>query len=140
MERDKVRLGEQCVEILNLRGRAEGHEVQDIVVEHAHAEGFCKDGELRANMSVAYDSECLATNFPAACRDLVPDSSTHFVRTFKELTGKRDDFGNDEFGYGSRVGEGGVKDGNASSGCGLEIDLICADAEAADDQKLRDVS
>lgn len=49
------------------------------------------------------------------------------------MTGESDDFGDCEFGYGSRIGEGGVEDGNSELSSGFEVDLVCANAEAADD-------
>jgi hypothetical protein len=51
-----------------------------------------------------------------------------------ELPCKGYDLGDGEFGHGTRVREGRVEDGNAEGGGGDEIDLVCADTEAADHQ------
>jgi hypothetical protein len=54
----------------------------------------------------------------------------------RELARQTDDLGDGEFGDGARVGEGRVEDGYAEL-CGrLEVDLVRADAEAADNDEV----
>lgn len=87
-------------------------------------------------MAIAYDAQRLATNLPAAFRLLVPEAVAHLPTALEILTGESDDLGNNELSDGARVREGRVEDGNASFGGGGEVDLVCTDAEAADDEKL----
>lgn len=133
---DEVGFGEEVMEGVDLTGGTEGHEVDNVIEEDAHAEGFSEDGELGADVTVADDAQCFTTDLPAAPGLLVPETLAHLPATLEVLSSESDDLGNDELSDGARVREGGVEDGNASFGGGGEVDLVCADAEAADDKQL----
>lgn len=60
----------------------------------------------------------------------------HLVRTIAELTCKGYDFSNDQFRDTSRVGERRVEDADTSPSSVVEINLVGADAEAADDKQV----
>ena len=87
-------------------------------------------------MTVADNSERLPSHFPAIPRDLVPDAVLELTGAIEELTRQNDDFGHDELCDRTRVREGRVKDGDACTSSAVEINLISANAEAADDQQL----
>lgn len=89
-------------------------------------------------MPVADDSEGLAADLPAAFGDFVPDGGdAEFDGTVDELAREGDDFADDELGDGAGVGKGGVEDGDADAGGGVEVDLVGADTEATYNQELR---
>lgn len=55
------------------------------------------------------------------------------IRSISQLPCQGDDLANDKFRHAAGVAEGGVEDGDAVLGRILEVDLVRADAEAADD-------
>jgi hypothetical protein len=61
----------------------------------------------------------------------------HLGAAVQELTGEGDDFANDELGDRAGVGEGGVEDRDTVLGGVDKVDLVGADAEAADGAELR---
>lgn len=81
-------------------------------------------------------TERLATDFPALGADLVPGAAVHLVGAVTKLTGQGDNFGNNELCNTARIGEGGVEDSNAVGGSVFEVDLVRADAEAANDEQV----
>jgi len=78
----------------------------------------------------------LATNLPAAGGDFVPYSPVELHAAFRELAGKSDDLADHEFSHRARVGEGRVEDADAVFRGIFEVDLVGADAEAADDDQV----
>jgi hypothetical protein len=60
----------------------------------------------------------------------------HFGGAVGELAGEADDLADYELGDGAGVGEGGVEDADAVGGGVGEVDLVRADAEAADDDQV----
>lgn len=58
----------------------------------------------------------------------------HFVRAVAKLAGQSNNFRNDELSHTARVGEGRVEHGDTMGSGVLEVDLVGADAEAADDK------
>ena len=56
----------------------------------------------------------------------------HFEGAFRHLAGKGDDLANDQLRDGATVGEGAVEDADPVGSSVGEINLVCADAEAAD--------
>jgi hypothetical protein len=66
----------------------------------------------------------------------IPDTLLELAGAVRELTRERDDLANDEFGDGARVGERRVEDGDTLLGRAVEVDLVRADAEAADNKEL----
>ncbi len=59
------------------------------------------------------------------------------VRFGEDVAHEHDDFADDEFGDRARVGKGRIEDGNAALAGRGNVDLIHADAEAADRHELR---
>lgn len=87
-------------------------------------------------MPIAYNTESLPTDLPASFRLLVPEPVAHLVRTLEKLSGEGDDFGYDEFGYGTGIGKWRVEYRYTGFGGRVEVYLICAYAETTDDQEL----
>ena len=112
MDGDKVRLREEGRQRFDLAGRAERHDIDDVVEDDAHPKRFGEDRELRPDVAIANDPEDLPADLPAALGLLIPDSLAHLEAALKVLSRKRNDLGYDEFGYGTRVGEGGVENGD----------------------------
>ena len=137
MKGDKVCLREQRRQRLDLAGDAERHDVDDVVEDDAHPKRFGEDRELRTDVAVTDDAECLPADLPTALGLLVPDSLAQLEAAFKVLTRERNDLGYDELRDGTRVGEGRVEDRDAGFRSGELVDLIYADAEAPDDEELK---
>ena len=136
VEGDKVRGTQQLFERLGLSRRSEGHDGHHIVVEDLHPKGFRQDTQLTPDMTIPDDSQRLASDLPTPLGNLVPDPFPHLPRTIAELTGEGDDLADDEFGDGSRVGKGRVKDGDSGSSSGIEVDLVGPDTETTDGKEL----
>lgn len=83
-------------------------------------------------MPISHDAQRLAPDLPAAVGHLVPCAVVELAAAVAELAGERDDLGDDEFGDGAGVAEGRVEDGDAGLRGESEVDLVSADAEAAD--------
>jgi hypothetical protein len=87
-------------------------------------------------MAISYYAQCLSSDLPALDADLVPRPGVHLTAAVTQLTCERDDLANDEFGDRARVRKGRVEDADSMRGGVLEIDLVRADAEAADDNQV----
>lgn len=60
----------------------------------------------------------------------------HLIRAVTELTGENNNLSNDQFGDTAGVAEGRVEDSNSIISSKLQIDLVCSNAKAADDDKV----
>lgn len=140
VEGDKVSLTQELLKCRNLVGSSQSHQGNNIVVDDVHTHSLSEDGQLRTNVTVANDTQSLASNLPALGADLVPGASVHLVGSIAKLTGKNDDLGDDQLSDTARVGEGGVEDGNTILGGELKVDLVGTDTEAADDEEVLGLS
>lgn len=86
VEGDKVGFLQELLEGLGLVSRAEGHEGEDVVVEHMHAHGLGKHGKLGADVTIANDAKGLVADLPAALGDLIPFAAAHLVGAVSELS------------------------------------------------------
>ena len=87
-------------------------------------------------MVVISSTQSLASYLPAALADFVPSSSVQFVRSITKLTSQCDDFADDQLRDTTRITKRGIKDSDAVL-CGiLRVNLICANAEAANDNQV----
>lgn len=136
MQCDKVGALEQSLHGRYLGCGTHAHEVDDIVVDDLHSHGLGQDGQLVADVSVSDDSKSLATYFPAACGNLVPDALVQLHASVTKLSRQRNDFRDDEFGNRARVGERRVEDGDTCVGGILEVDLVGTNTEATDDNEV----
>ena len=137
MQADDVGVGEQGVERGHGAGVAQRQAAFDVVVEHVHAEQFGEDADLRADVAVADDAQGFAAGFVRAGGVFHPAAAMLGGVLFGDAAQQHDDFGQHQFGDAAGVGEGGVEDRDATSGGGGEVDLIGADAEAADGEQVR---
>lgn len=140
VEGDKVSLTQELLKCRNLVGSSQSHQGNNIVVDDVHTHSLSEDGQLRTNVTVANNTQSLASNLPALGADLVPGASVHLVGSIAKLTGKNDDLGDDQLSDTARVGEGGVEDGDTILGGELEVDLVGADTEATDDEEVLGLS
>jgi len=60
----------------------------------------------------------------------------HFITPVTQLPGQRNDLADDQFGNGPRVGKGGVEDADTVASGIIEIDLVRADAETANNNEV----
>ena len=101
-----------------------------------HAEGLGDDRQLGADVAVADDAEGASADLVRALRRLVPDAGVECGVLVRQAAGQRDDLAEREFDDAAGVGKGGVEDDRAGLGCGVEVDLVGADAEGADGLEL----
>lgn len=136
VEGDKVGGVQKCLEGWNLLCRSQTHQGEDIVVDDGHSHGLSQDRELGTNVSVSHNTECLSADLPALGGDLVPGTVVKLIRAVTKLASESDDLANNELSDGARVGEWRVENSNTVAGCVLEVDLVGADTEAADDNEV----
>ena len=96
----------------------------------------CDELDASANPGVYCHTQSLATNFPALVAHFIPCAVVQFVRTVSQLTGQGDNFSNNKLRYTSRVCEWGVEDCNTVPRGIFEIDLVCSNTEAANDNQV----
>ena len=136
VEGDKIGGVQKCLEGWNLLCRSQTHQGKDIVVDDGHPHGLRQDGQLGTNVSVSDDTECLSADLPALGGDLVPGTVVKLIRAVTELASESDDLANNELSDGAGVGKWRVENSDTVAGCVLEVDLVGADAEAADDDEV----
>ena len=132
MQRHDVGARKQIVEPLRRARIAEREFGLDIVIDHLHAEAFGEYADLRADMAVADDAEHLAAYLDAACGRLRPAAAMALRTLLRDAAREHDRFGDHELGHAARVRIWRVEHRNAERLGRLGIDLIGADAEAAD--------
>jgi hypothetical protein len=92
--------------------------------------------DVSGNSSTYAHTQSLATNFPAFVAHFVPGAVVQLVRAVSQLAGQGDNFSNNKLRNTSRVCERGVEDCNTVPRGIFEINLVCSDAEAADDNQV----
>ena len=135
VEADDVALLQQFVERLDRLGIAVPQLVGEIVEDHLHAHGFGEIRQLRADIAVADDAQRLAANLKTVVGGLVPAAVMRRDGAGDDPPQQHDDLADHQFGDGTGVREGRVEDRHAAPLGGVEIDLVRADAEAADRDK-----
>ncbi len=109
-----------------------------LVVEHdAHPERLGDVRQLRADVAVAHDAQGPAAHLVAAARRLVPHAVVHPLRLLRQPAGERDDLADHELDHTARVGVRRVEHPDAPCRRGAQVDLVGADAEAADRLEVR---
>ena len=132
MEADDIGLREEFAEVLRAPRVAERHDLGDVVVEDLHAHRLGEHRELRADVAVADDAERLAADLAAALRALAPAARVEDAVALERAAHEHDDLADRELDHAARVRVRRVEDGDATRGGGGEVDLLGADAEAAD--------
>lgn len=78
----------------------------------------------------------LPPDLPTLIANFVPRAAMHLRRAVPELARKNDDLRNNQLRNATRVAERGVKHRDTIVRGILEVDLVRADAEAADDNEV----
>ncbi len=110
---------------------AEGKFVDDVVIDHPHAQALSEYAELGADMAITHDTQNLATHFVRADGGLQPLAAVGGGVLGRNTAHQANDFGQHQFGNRTRVGIRCIEHGNAASPGGVELNLVGADAEAA---------
>src|SRR5699024_5868970 len=136
VQRDRLARLEELLEGAALPGIAQGELVLEVEEGDVHAEGLGDDGQLGADVAVADDAERAPPDLVRPLRRLVPDPAVQRGVLVGEVAGQADDLAEGELDDAAGVGEGGVEDDRPGLGGGIEVDLVRADAEGADDLEL----
>ena len=132
VQRDDVASLEQFVEAADGPRIAERELVVDVEEDDLHAEALGEHRELRADVAVADDAEHAAADLVASRGGLRPQAPMQVRAAVDHAAQQHHDLGEGEFRDAASVAEGAVEDGHAAVRGGVEIDLVRADAEAAD--------
>ena len=135
MQGHDVRARQQVVEVTCRRGVAKRQFGFDVVVDHVHAQPFGQHADLGADVAVADDAERLAAHLEAAIGGLGPATAVAFGIAFGHAPHQQDRLGDHQFRDTAGVGIGGVEHRHGAFVRLVEIDLVGADAEAADRQQ-----
>ena len=127
-----IGLFQQFVEGVATVGIAQCQFLLNVVEHHAHAEGLGQYRQLGADVAVADDAEGLASHFMRTGSGLVPQAMLDVMRVCGNAAHQADDVADHQFHHGTGVGVGSVEHGDATLAGMCQIDLIGADAEAAD--------
>ena len=100
--------------------------------DHPQPQRLGDVGQLGADVAVADDAERAAADLVAALGRLVPDAVVHPPGLLGEPAGQRDDLADHQLHDAAGVGVRRVEDRDAALGRGHQVDLVGADAEAAD--------
>ena len=92
---------------------------------------------MNENLGVSLnDTQGLSAYFPAAVADLIPSSFVKFNRAITKLASQGNDLRNDKLSNTTGITEGGIEDGDAMFGGILRVHLVCAYAEASNDDQV----
>jgi hypothetical protein len=123
--------------LADLGGIAQRQLGHHVVEEHLHAQGFGEDRELGADRAVTDDAQLLAADFEGVGRRLDPAATVAGGVLLGDAAQQQDGLCQHQFGYRAGVGVRRVEHGNAALAGGVQVNLVGADAEAADgDQTL----
>ena len=109
---------------------------EGVVADDVHAEGLGAASDFKADAAAADDAERLAAELGALQRFFVPLGRVHGGVGARDAAAHGDHEAEGEFGDGDGVGAGGVHDDDAAArglGC---VDVVDANAGAADDAEL----
>ena len=137
VKRHDVGLFQQLVQGFATLGVAQGELFLQIVEHHAHTERLGQHRKLRADIAVADDAQGLAADLVGAAGGLIPHAVLHMMRMCRNTAQQADDVTDDQLHHGAGVRIRCVEHGDAMRAGIVEIDLIGADAEAADGAEVR---
>jgi len=129
---DDVALAEQVVQVADLRGVAQRQLGHHVVEADLHAERFGEYRELGADRAVADDAELLAADLEGVRRALDPAAAVAGSVLLGDAAQQQDGFGEHQFGHRASVRVGRVEHCDTALAGGVQVDLVGADAEAAD--------
>ncbi|MNZ63899.1 hypothetical protein D3C78_820540 [compost metagenome] len=133
---DDVGHAQQLVQVAHLGGVAQRQLGHGVIEEHLHAQGLGQYRQLGADGAVADDAELLATDLEGVGRGLDPAATVAGGVLLRNAAQQQDGLGQHQFGDRTGVGVGGVEHRDAALAGGGQVDLVGADAEAADGDEL----
>ncbi len=136
MDRDEVGFRVEVVDFLDefdLEGFGAGESDIGVEGEDAHTEGIGAAGDFGADAAHAEDAEGFLVEFDAGVLFPVPFAGFHGAVGLGDIPGEGHEHGESEFGGGYGISAGGIHDHDAVLGSGFDVDIIDADAGAADD-------
>ncbi|MCY1172855.1 hypothetical protein D9M73_129990 [compost metagenome] len=136
MQGDDVGHAQQLVQVAHLGGVAQRQLGHGVIEEHLHAEGFGQYRQLGADRAVADDAELLAADLEGVGRGLDPAATVAGSVLLRDAAQQQDGLGQHQFGHRTGVGVRGVEHRDAALAGGVQVDLVGADAEAADGDQL----
>ncbi len=134
MQRDEIGAAQEFVELDFFDAemqRALGGEIR-IVGDHLHLQADGAVGDDRADIAAADDAERLGENLDAEKLVLLPFAGARRSVGLGDLPRQRQHQRDGVFGGGDRIAERRVHDDDAARGGGRNIDIVDADAGAAD--------
>jgi len=131
VKRYEVRNPEQFFQTADLPRIPERKFFDNVMKNNPHAERFGQQPDLRPDVAVADDADCLAPHFHAALGRFFPAAAMQLHRPLRGPPRQHDHFGDCQLRHAARIAERRIKDGHASSRRRLHIHLIRADTEAA---------
>src|SRR5690606_4975326 len=132
MERHDISLLQQLIKAPAFHRITQRKFLLAIVIQHLHAQRFCKHRKLCTDVAVTDNAQLLSADFIAAFCRLIPYALMHFHGLVRDIANEHDHFANSQLNYGSRVAERCVEYSNTLFSGSFEIDLVCADAKRAD--------
>ena len=135
MQGDHVGFRQQLVEVDRSTRVAERELGLDVVEQHLHAQCFGQHADLGADVAVTDDAQGLAARLVAARRRLAPAAAVALRGLLRDPAQQHDGFRQHQFGDAAGIGIGRVEYRDAGQLGGFEVDLVGADAEAADRQQ-----
>lgn len=138
MDRDEVGLGEEPIELDGLDTEGFHALVGDewVVGEHVHLEADGTTSDFGADLAQSHDAEDLVTQFGADVLLAGPLARAHGGVGLWRMPCEGHEEGDGLFGRGDRVTFRCVDDDDAAFGGSRDVDVIDADASAADNLEL----
>ncbi len=131
MQRDDIAHSQQLAELVNLSGIAQRQFILDIVKIDVHAQAFRQHAKLHTDVAIADDAELFAARFIGANRQLVPDTAVRLGVRFRNTAQQQQQLADHQFCNRSGIRERCIKHRNTALRRSVEINLVGADAEAA---------
>ncbi|KPX97577.1 Uncharacterized protein ALO61_05256 [Pseudomonas savastanoi pv. nerii] len=123
---------QQLVQAGHLSRVAQWQLGQRVVEVHLHAQAFGQHRQLRTNRAIANDAELLATDFERVGRAFDPAATVAGSVLLRDTAQQQDRLGQHQFCYRAGVGVGRIEHCNTALTRCIEVNLVGADAEAAD--------
>src|SRR3546814_10908988 len=102
----------------------------DVVENNTHAGGFGQGADLRTDVAVADNSQCLAARLEGAFGGLVPMSLMHPVVLLWNAAQQQDGLSQHQLGNRPRIGNRRLEYRNTEQPGSIQVHLVCNYAEA----------
>ena len=134
VQRDEIGAAQQIVELHLLHADLHGplRRQERIEGDHLHLQPDGAVGDDRADVAAADDAERLGEQLDAQELGLLPLAGLGGAIGFRDLARQRHHQRDGVLGGGDGIAEGRVHDDDALGGRGLDVDVVDADAGAAD--------